>query len=91
MALEIRSFSERSGELTPWSNYNIVRGHAHRLTSSISLGWKHIFVERHIVDPEEKEGTVSNCHIVVMSNGMGVCYGERPGLHCNRLDGLCTR
>jgi AraC family transcriptional regulator len=79
MALEIRSFSERSDELTPWSKHSIVRGHAHRLTSSISLGWKHIFVERHIVDPGEKEETVSNCHIVVMSNGKEVCYGERPG------------
>lgn len=58
---------------------SIVRGHALRLTSSSGLGWKHILVERYLVDPEEKAETISNCHIVVMANGNEVCHGERPG------------
>lgn len=58
---------------------SIVRGHALRLASSSGLGWKHILVERYLVDPEEKAETISNCHIVVMANGNEVCHGERPG------------
>lgn len=58
---------------------SIVRGHALRSASSSGLGWKHILVERYLVDPEEKAETISDCHIVVMANGSEICYGERPG------------
>ena len=57
----------------------VVRGRATRLASSGGLEWKHILVERYLVDPGEKAETASNCHIVVLANGKVVCHGERPG------------
>jgi AraC family transcriptional regulator len=79
MALKMKSFTKKLDEVSGRSNGNIVRGHAHRFMSSISLNWKHILVEQYTVEPEEKEETVSDFHLVAMASGNEICRGERPG------------